>query len=177
MSSSSLQLLRCSVHSVVYTRQGCCTNRHWWPITQGPAGFTSQSNTQVWGEWAQQAFNLWVWKNPDSEGNLGVELWTPLVRQFQAQPKKPVVLIKKCVPIAPRTTYHKETLYCCSILMEAEAWKYSRDQGPRTRKHWHALCPQTLCFEPLLCMTLWTWTLYRYAIWHGHCLEQFGNTY
>lgn len=131
-----MQLLRCcSVHSVVYTSQDCCTNSHWWPITQSPAGFTSQSNTQVWGKWAQQAFNLWVWKNPDSEGNLGVELWAPLVRQFEAQPEASEGSIdQKVCSNSPQNNLPWGNTVLLFCIDGSWGMKYNWDQGPRTSK-------------------------------------------
>lgn len=135
MSSNSLKLLRwCSLHSAVYISQDCCTSSHWWPVTQGLVGFTSQRSTEVWGKWAQQAFNLWIWKNPDLQRDLGVELWTPLVKKMleaQSEARKGGIDQIVCSR-SPRTTYNEETMYCYSVCMEAEAWKYSLDQGPRT---------------------------------------------
>lgn len=71
-SSNPLKVLRCcSLHLAIYISKDCCTNRLWWPVSQGPAGFTSQKDKEVWVKWAQQAFNLWVWKNVDSLSDLG----------------------------------------------------------------------------------------------------------
>lgn len=116
MSSNPLRVLRwCSLHLAIYISKDCCTNRHWQPVSQGSAGFTSEKDSEVGVKWAQQALNLWVWKNPDSQSDLGGGMADPFGQEAWRSSKHNLV---KIVMIKDKM----ELLFCasnCLVILRA----------------------------------------------------------
>ena len=105
----------CSLHLAIYISKDCCANRHWRSVSQGSAGFTSEKDSEEWVKWAQQALNLWVWKNPDSRSDLGGGMADPFGQEARSSSKHNLV---KIVMIKDKM----ELLFCasnCLVILRA----------------------------------------------------------